>query len=236
MKSDRPIFILGCPRSGTTMLQLMPHAHPRIAIPPETRFMVSTYQRRLQSGDLNDPDTGAAGRMGGRPAPDTLPRAGAGPRGGTGQIVDGPPTLGSRWASCCAPTRSNTASRAGATSARLRQPQPPVAAALPRRPAGARDPRRARRGLPSRAGLARERCGAVGAWAEVAAARAGARLPRAVHRTALGGPDRGARGSAAQAVRVPRRGVRTRPCANRARWPASPYPPVRPGTRVPTTR
>ncbi|MEU4404404.1 sulfotransferase [Streptosporangium sp. NPDC023963] len=54
MTSDRPIFILGCPRSGTTMLQLMLHAHPRVAIPPETRFMVSTYQRRLQFGDLND--------------------------------------------------------------------------------------------------------------------------------------------------------------------------------------
>ncbi|GAA2891850.1 sulfotransferase [Streptosporangium fragile] len=54
MKPDRPIFVLGCPRSGTTMLQLMLHAHPRIAIPPETRFMVSTYQRRLEFGDLND--------------------------------------------------------------------------------------------------------------------------------------------------------------------------------------
>ncbi|MER6825922.1 sulfotransferase [Streptosporangium sp. NPDC000563] len=54
MKPDRPIFILGCPRSGTTMLQLMLHAHPRVAIPPETRFMVSAYQRRLQFGDLND--------------------------------------------------------------------------------------------------------------------------------------------------------------------------------------
>ena len=57
MKSDRPIFILGCPRSGTTMLQLMTHAHPRIAIPPETRFMVSAYQRRLQFGNLTDPSS-----------------------------------------------------------------------------------------------------------------------------------------------------------------------------------
>ncbi|MFD8528165.1 sulfotransferase family protein [Streptosporangium canum] len=55
MQSDRPIFIVGCPRSGTTMLQLMTHAHPRIAIPPETRFMVAAYQRRLHFGDLNDP-------------------------------------------------------------------------------------------------------------------------------------------------------------------------------------
>ncbi|MFF5210843.1 sulfotransferase family protein [Streptosporangium sp. NPDC000396] len=54
MESDRPIFIVGCPRSGTTMLQLMTHAHTRIAIPPETRFMVTAYQRRLHFGDLND--------------------------------------------------------------------------------------------------------------------------------------------------------------------------------------
>ncbi|MGW0073601.1 sulfotransferase, partial [Streptosporangium sandarakinum] len=31
MESDRPIFIVGCPRSGTTLLQLMTHAHHRIA-------------------------------------------------------------------------------------------------------------------------------------------------------------------------------------------------------------
>ncbi|MFF0574045.1 sulfotransferase family protein [Streptosporangium saharense] len=55
MQSDRPIFIVGCPRSGTTLLQLMLHSHPRIAIPPETRFMVAAYQRRLRFGDLNDP-------------------------------------------------------------------------------------------------------------------------------------------------------------------------------------
>ncbi|HUR06227.1 MAG TPA: sulfotransferase, partial [Nonomuraea sp.] len=38
--SDRPIFVVGCPRSGTTMLQLMLHSHPRIAVAPETRFLV----------------------------------------------------------------------------------------------------------------------------------------------------------------------------------------------------
>ncbi|GAT66504.1 sulfotransferase [Planomonospora sphaerica] len=55
MQSDRPIFVIGCPRSGTTMLQLMLHAHPRIAVPPETRFMLAAYQRRLNFGDLDDP-------------------------------------------------------------------------------------------------------------------------------------------------------------------------------------
>ena len=50
--SDRPIFIVGCPRSGTTLLQLMLHAHPRIAIPPETRYLLETYRRREDFGDL----------------------------------------------------------------------------------------------------------------------------------------------------------------------------------------
>ncbi|MFC4057842.1 sulfotransferase family protein [Planomonospora corallina] len=55
MQSDRPIFVIGCPRSGTTMLQLMLHAHQRIAVPPETRFMLAAYQKRLHFGDLDNP-------------------------------------------------------------------------------------------------------------------------------------------------------------------------------------
>jgi hypothetical protein len=54
MASDRPIFVVGCPRSGTTMLQLMLHAHPRIALPPENRFLLTAYQRRYRLGNLND--------------------------------------------------------------------------------------------------------------------------------------------------------------------------------------
>jgi Sulfotransferase family len=52
LESERPIFIVGCPRSGTTLLQLMLHGHPRIAIPPETRFLLPAYFRRLSFGDL----------------------------------------------------------------------------------------------------------------------------------------------------------------------------------------
>lgn len=48
----RPIIVFGCPRSGTTLLRVMLNAHPRIAIPPETRFMIPAYARRLQFGDL----------------------------------------------------------------------------------------------------------------------------------------------------------------------------------------
>ena len=56
MSGDRPIFVVGFPRSGTTMLQLMLHAHPRIAIPPETRFVLNGYQQRAEFGDLREPE------------------------------------------------------------------------------------------------------------------------------------------------------------------------------------
>jgi len=52
--NDRPIFVGGCPRSGTTLLTAMLHAHPELAMPPETRFVVESYQRRVQFGDLRD--------------------------------------------------------------------------------------------------------------------------------------------------------------------------------------
>ncbi|MGL5866951.1 MAG: sulfotransferase [Dermatophilaceae bacterium] len=37
--AGRPIFIVGCQRSGTTMLRLMLDSHPRISCGPETRFL-----------------------------------------------------------------------------------------------------------------------------------------------------------------------------------------------------
>jgi hypothetical protein len=37
--SERPIFVIGAPRSGTTMLRYMLCAHPRIYIPPESNFI-----------------------------------------------------------------------------------------------------------------------------------------------------------------------------------------------------
>ena len=40
-----PIFILGNPRSGTTLLRLMLACHPRIAVPPECGFAVWLYDR-----------------------------------------------------------------------------------------------------------------------------------------------------------------------------------------------
>src|SRR5512134_3866621 len=40
------LFIVGCPRSGTTTLQRMLDAHPRIAIIDETQWFVSWYEKR----------------------------------------------------------------------------------------------------------------------------------------------------------------------------------------------
>lgn len=96
MTSDRPIFVVGCPRSGTTMLQLMLHAHPRIAIPPETRFLLAAYQRRRNFGDLRDPDRrrALAEWITGREATRFVD-LGLDPARVTAEIVAGPPTLGS---------------------------------------------------------------------------------------------------------------------------------------------
>jgi hypothetical protein len=51
-ESCRPIFVLGCPRSGTTLLQQMLHSHHRIAFPSETRFVHASYEARHEFGDL----------------------------------------------------------------------------------------------------------------------------------------------------------------------------------------
>jgi Sulfotransferase family len=93
---DRPIFVAGCPRSGTTLLQLMLHSHPRIAIPPETRFVVQAYRRRSKFGDLTLEKnrralaTWITDTKGTRFKDLKLDRAAVIER-----IVDGPPTVGS---------------------------------------------------------------------------------------------------------------------------------------------
>jgi hypothetical protein len=52
---DRPLFVVGYPRSGTTMLRLMLHSHPRLAIPYETSFLLAAYRHRRQFSNLTDP-------------------------------------------------------------------------------------------------------------------------------------------------------------------------------------
>jgi Sulfotransferase family len=50
----RPVFVGGCPRSGTTLLRTMLNSHPGLAIPHETRILIGGYRRRAQWGDLAD--------------------------------------------------------------------------------------------------------------------------------------------------------------------------------------
>jgi len=54
MGDHRPIFIVGCQRSGTTLFGLMLHSHPNIVIPPENRFVLPLYFKREQFGDLSN--------------------------------------------------------------------------------------------------------------------------------------------------------------------------------------
>ena len=53
---DRPLFVVGYPRSGTTMLRLMLHSHPRIAIPYETSFLLAAYRHRRRFVLRQEPD------------------------------------------------------------------------------------------------------------------------------------------------------------------------------------
>src|SRR3546814_7662722 len=50
---DRPIFVIGNPRSGTSLLRLMLTNHPEICIAPECGFLQWWYDRYFNWG-LND--------------------------------------------------------------------------------------------------------------------------------------------------------------------------------------
>ncbi|MFO7534889.1 MAG: sulfotransferase [Kiritimatiellia bacterium] len=55
MSPPPPFFILGCPRSGTTLLQVLVDSHPDIAIPPES-FLFDRFGPLLVSyGNLAEP-------------------------------------------------------------------------------------------------------------------------------------------------------------------------------------
>lgn len=47
-------FIVGCPRSGTTLLRRMLNAHPDVAVAPETFFMRHFWEQRDAYGDLSE--------------------------------------------------------------------------------------------------------------------------------------------------------------------------------------
>jgi hypothetical protein len=50
MRTGPAPFIVGAPRSGTTLLRMMLDAHPEIAIPPETGFLLDILEQ--QSGSI----------------------------------------------------------------------------------------------------------------------------------------------------------------------------------------
>jgi hypothetical protein len=52
--TDAPIFIVGCPRSGTTLFRNLLRSHPRLTFPPETHFIPSLY--RIHGNPGNDRD------------------------------------------------------------------------------------------------------------------------------------------------------------------------------------
>jgi hypothetical protein len=51
---DAPIFVIGYQRSGTTLIQALLGAHPRIAAPPETYFVSRVADQAEYLGDLGD--------------------------------------------------------------------------------------------------------------------------------------------------------------------------------------
>lgn len=97
--SCRPIFVLGCPRSGTTLLQQMLHSHRRIAFPSETRFVHVSYAMRHEFGDLERERNRRALAEWITGGEDTKFKAlGLDPAGVVEEIVQAPPTLGSALA------------------------------------------------------------------------------------------------------------------------------------------
>lgn len=53
-----PVFVVGCPRSGTTLLRLMLDAHPSLSIPPESHFIPQLWgaRRRYITGGRFEAD------------------------------------------------------------------------------------------------------------------------------------------------------------------------------------
>lgn len=96
-RSDRPIFVVGCPRSGTTLLSLMIHAHPRLAMPPESRFLLTTWRKREQFGDLSTLRQRRALARACTGKGSRLRHLGLDPKETRKAILAAPPTLGSAF-------------------------------------------------------------------------------------------------------------------------------------------
>jgi hypothetical protein len=78
------------------MFQLMLHAHPRIAVPPETRFLLEVYRRHPDFGDLREEgNRRRVARAVVRPRRTRFADLGVPRRAVVRGIVEAPPTLGS---------------------------------------------------------------------------------------------------------------------------------------------
>ncbi len=53
--SEPPVFIVGCSRSGTTLLRIMLTQHPHMHIPPESEFLLSLHENTDRYGDFSEP-------------------------------------------------------------------------------------------------------------------------------------------------------------------------------------
>ena len=45
MSNDKPVFVVGNPRSGTTMLRLVLTSNSKLSIPPEAAFIVKYFTK-----------------------------------------------------------------------------------------------------------------------------------------------------------------------------------------------
>jgi hypothetical protein len=55
MANKPPVFIVGSPRSGTSLLRNLLNRHPNLAISGETRFYGDVYKRRWAFGGMDNP-------------------------------------------------------------------------------------------------------------------------------------------------------------------------------------
>ncbi len=86
---------MGCPRSGTTLMRLMLLSHPRIAVPPECRFVLPSYFGRERFGDLTQESNRRALAKFITSKKGQFDRLGIDRDATVQAIVDAPPTIGS---------------------------------------------------------------------------------------------------------------------------------------------
>jgi hypothetical protein len=100
---NRPVIVGGCPRSGTTLLRTMLHAHPELGLPKETRFVLESWRRRRAFGDLSEEDNRrGVGRWIFLRKESQARRLGLDPEVAVERLAAAPPTLGSLLAECFA--------------------------------------------------------------------------------------------------------------------------------------